>query len=74
MTDGYSVWRMLKKMTNLGCWAHARRKFKDALDLSPKKTGQAKQALSYIQKLYAIENKAQFLSVAERGKKKVSGS
>ncbi|WP_299013457.1 IS66 family transposase [uncultured Photobacterium sp.] len=66
MTDGYSAWRMLETVTHLGCWAHARRKFKDALDLSPKKTGQAKQALSYIQKLYAIENKAQSLSASER--------
>ncbi|MGF1686887.1 IS66 family transposase [Photobacterium japonica] len=66
MTDGYSAWRMLDNMTHLGCWAHARRKFKDALDLSPKKSGQAKQALSYIQKLYAIEKKALSLSAAER--------
>ena len=66
MTDGYSAWRMLDNMTHLGCWAHARRKFKDALDLSPKKSGQAKQALGCIQKLYAIEKKAQSLSAAER--------
>ncbi|SNX50900.1 Transposase IS66 family protein [Vibrio thalassae] len=65
MTDGYSAWRMLDNVQHLGCWAHARRKFKDALDLSPKKVGQAKQALSYIQKLYAIEKKAKNLSPDE---------
>ncbi|MDD1830110.1 IS66 family transposase [Photobacterium sp. ZSDE20] len=74
MTDGYSAWRMLEKVTHLGCWAHARRKFKDALDLSPKKAGQAKQALSYIQKLYAIEKKAQSLSAAERYTLREKGS
>ncbi|WP_444546276.1 IS66 family transposase [Aliivibrio fischeri] len=66
MTDGYSAWRMLDNVQHLGCWAHARRKFKDALDLSPKKTGQAKQALSYIQKLYAVEKKGKNLSSDER--------
>ena len=66
MTDGYSAWCMLDNVQHLGCWAHARRKFKDALDLSPKKSGQAKQALSYIQKLYAIEKKAKNLSPDER--------
>lgn len=66
MTDGYSAWRMLENVTHLGCWAHARRKFKDALDLSPKKGGQAKQALSYIQKLYAVEKKAKSLLPADR--------
>ncbi|MUK93893.1 transposase [Aliivibrio fischeri] len=30
---------MLDNVQHLGCWTHARRKFKDALDLSPKKNG-----------------------------------
>jgi transposase len=66
MTDGYAAWRMLDNITHLGCWAHARRKFKDALDLSPKKAGRAKQALSYIQKLYALEKRAKSLSTQGR--------
>ncbi len=66
MTDGYSAWRMPGKVTHPGCWAHARRKFKDALDLSPKKAGQAGLALSYIQKLYAIEKKTKDLPASQR--------
>lgn len=66
MTDGYAAWRMLNDVTHLGCWAHARRKFKDAIDLSPKKTGKAKQAMSYIQKLYGIEKKIISLKTEER--------
>ncbi len=66
MTDGYAAWRMLDKVTQLGCWAHARRKFNDALNLSPKKAGRPKQALSYIQKLYAIEKRLKDKPVPER--------
>ena len=42
----------------LGCWAHARRKFKEAQDVQPKgKTGRADQGLAFIQKRYAIEKR-----------------
>jgi len=34
MTDGYSAWRMLDNVQHLGCWAHARHKFKVALSES----------------------------------------
>ena len=40
----------------VGCWAHVRRKFKEAQTAQPKgKTGKADMALSMIQKLYRIE-------------------
>jgi len=40
----------------VGCWAHARRKFKDAQTAQPNgKTGKADMALSMIQKFYRIE-------------------
>tara|TARA_R110001583_G_scaffold69896_4_gene198059 strand:+ start:1113 stop:2636 length:1524 start_codon:yes stop_codon:yes gene_type:complete len=40
----------------VGCWAHARRKFKEAQIAQPKgKTGKADMALNMIQKLYRIE-------------------
>jgi len=46
-------------IVSVGCWAHARRKFKDAEKALPKsqknKTGKTQQALSFIQKLYALE-------------------
>lgn len=41
--DGYSVYgslaRQNKEMTLIGCWAHARRKFVEALDESPRRAG-----------------------------------
>jgi hypothetical protein len=42
--------------TLAGCWAHARRKFKEAEIAQPKgKTGKANMALNHIQKLYRLE-------------------
>lgn len=58
MTDGYAAWRMLKSVTHLGCLAHARRKFDEALKAQKQPAGRAKQALEYIGKLYQIEKKA----------------
>lgn len=58
MTDGYAAWRMLKGVTHLGCLAHARRRFDEALKAQKQPTGRAKQALDYIGKLYQIEKKA----------------
>jgi len=55
LCDGYAVYDTLEEVTLSGCWAHARRKFSDALKAQPKKTGKATVALDYIQKLYAIE-------------------
>jgi transposase len=58
MTDGYAAWRMLKGVTHLGCMAHARRRFDEALKAQKHPTGRAQQALEYIGKLYQIEKKA----------------
>jgi transposase len=57
MADGYPGYNALEQThKRLACWAHARRKFIEAQKLQPKgKVGKADQALSYIQKLYAIE-------------------
>jgi transposase len=55
MTDGYSAWRMLKGMRHLGCMAHVRRRFDEALKAQKNPTGRAKEALDMIGKLYRIE-------------------
>ena len=57
-TDGYGAYDQFEKNADimiLGCWAHARRKFSDALEEDNKK---ASEALVYINKLYRIENEA----------------
>jgi transposase len=59
MTDGYAAWRMLKGRAHLGCMAHVRRRFDEALKAQKTPTGRAKEALALIGKLYHIEQIAQ---------------
>jgi transposase len=55
-TDGYEAYeKLVRELTTIvlvGCWAHARRKFEDALQVDRENAG---TILSLIQKLYAIE-------------------
>jgi len=75
-TDGYPGYNAVcKKNGNiqLGCWDHARRKFKDAQSAQPKpKKGKAKKIskadrmLSHINQLYIIERQIKPLSFDEK--------
>lgn len=58
MSDGYEAWRTLDGATHLGCMAHARRKFNDALKARKKPGGPPLQALDFFRKLYEIETLA----------------
>jgi hypothetical protein len=58
MTDGYAAWRMQEGVTHLGCTAHARRRFDEALKAQKNPTGRAKEGLDFIRKLYRIEAQA----------------
>jgi hypothetical protein len=65
-TDGYNVYKHYyadKKVTHLGCWAHVRRKFENALGNDRKR---AEHAMTEIQKLYAIEREAKDFTADER--------
>ena len=67
-TDGYAVYDQFgqrKGITQLGCWAHARRYFERALDTDRERAG---HAMKLIQKLYGIERQARQggLSAAQR--------
>lgn len=62
-TDGYSGYDFLDQrpgIRHLGCWAHARRKFKDAARAQGRnhKDGNADAALRYIIRLYQLEREA----------------
>lgn len=57
MTDGYAAWRMLGRIKHLGCLAHVRRRFDEALKAQKVATGRAKEALDMIGQLYHIEAK-----------------
>jgi len=66
-TDGYGAYDGLHQVTNVGCMAHARRKFMNAKKVQGKgKSGKADKALAKIQKLYGIESHLKGASVETR--------
>ena len=58
MSDGYSAWRTLEGATHLGCMAHSRRRFLDALKARKKGGGPPEQALRFFEQLYRVERQA----------------
>ncbi len=71
-TDDYAGYNAVVKengITQLGCFAHARRKFVDAQKVSPSikgKVSKADMAVHLIAKLYAIEKEIKDKSIEER--------
>ena len=69
-TDGYSGYHGLpEEITVVGCWAHARRKFDEAMKSLPKgkaKNSSAAQGLAYCNLLFKIEEGLVDLSPQER--------
>ena len=68
-SDGYEAYDKLKNI-HLGCWAHCRRRFTDALDSIPRGVKQ-KDTIAYelkamIDKMFAIERKGKDKSIEER--------
>jgi transposase len=79
MTDGYEVYDKIAQATrlvHLGCWAHCRRYFHDALQALPKdRRGPEQLAVRFIDligKLYQVEAQAQRdgVDTAERGRRR----
>jgi transposase len=59
-TDGYQAYGKLENVTLVGCWAHARRKFDEAVKALPKsqqKKSSAGMGLLYCNRLFEIEDK-----------------
>jgi transposase len=61
-SDGFTAYKKFaahtpKNITNLGCWAHARRKFMDIIKISNKK-GIASEVIKKLAELYKIEKDA----------------
>ena len=68
-TDGYGVYHKLPEITVVGCWAHARRKFDEAMKSLPKgkaRNSSAAQGLAYCNLLFKIEEGLAGLSPKER--------
>lgn len=72
--DGYSGYNNLPDITLVGCWAHARRKFNEALKALPAEKSTvavaAKEGLEFCNKLFAIEREIKELSPEERYKRR----
>jgi transposase len=66
--DGYNAVVAANALTHVGCMAHARRKFSEAVKAQGKnkKRGKAHRGLALIQKLYRVEKQARRLDPAER--------
>ncbi|MEY9586679.1 hypothetical protein ABIA14_004868 [Sinorhizobium fredii] len=58
MSDGYTAWRTLNGATHVGCMAHSRRRFVDALKARKKGGGPPEQALKFFEQLSRIESQA----------------
>ena len=58
MSDGYTAWRTLEGATHIGCMAHSRRRFVDALKARKKGGGPPEQALRFFEQLYRVERQA----------------
>lgn len=74
-TDGYQGYhRLPEQIRVVGCWAHARRKFDEALTAVPKEQQSASkpaEALCYIAKLFQMEQDFAALTVEERYAKRL---
>ena len=66
--DGYNAAVVSNGLMHMGCMAHARRKFSDAVKAQGKnrKPGKAQHGLALIQKLYRVEKQAKQLTPQER--------
>lgn len=68
--DGYVGYESVPDVILVGCWAHARRKFDEALKALPphlrKKPSKAQEGVDFINKLFDIERKLKKCTAEER--------
>ena len=66
VSDGYSGYNILSNATRAGCWAHARRKWVEAMpDGATKENALAAKGLEYCSRLFEIEQKLEKLTDKE---------
>lgn len=70
IADAYAGYNDIEGCTNAYCWAHARRKFRDALpsDTEEMERTLPKQAMNKIGKLFAIEKEIELKTPEEKAK------
>lgn len=66
--DGYDGYNKLKTVTRCGCWAHARRKFVEALPTDEKllQTSKGSEGVLYCNKIFSLEREYGELPFEER--------
>ena len=71
-TDGYSGYNGVDGAIHVGCWAHARRRFDEALRAVPKgkRAPTAEQGVAYCSQLFKLEERLKDLSPEERKAKR----
>ena len=58
VTDGYAGYNQVQKVTHCGCWAHMKRKWREAMpDGATVKTSKAAVGFQYCNKLFSLEKK-----------------
>ena len=63
VTDGYAGYNQVAKVTHCGCWAHMKRKWREAMpDGATVKTSKAAVGFQYCNKLFALEKKCAHLN------------
>ncbi len=71
VSDGYSGYNILSKAARAGCWAHARRKWVEAMpDGATQENALAAKGLEYCSQLFEVEQKLEDLTDAERRKQR----
>ena len=72
-TDGYAGYNSVENVTHVGCWAHARRKFNDAVAVLPKgkKGGAALEGEAFCTKLFHMEESLAELTPEDRHTKRL---
>ena len=71
--DGYDGYNKLTDVTRCGCWAHARRKFADAIPTEVKGS-MAEEGFLRINKLYDVEKEISEFPIEERQKQRLERS
>jgi hypothetical protein len=65
-TDGFAGYHSLENVTVVGCWAHVRRKFNDAFQITKASGSPAKIGLDYCNRLFELEREFENMSPKER--------
>ena len=73
-TDGYQGYSAVANAIHAGCWAHARRKFEEAMPKNAPKDNKARIGFEYCQKLFMLERDFENMTPEKRLEKRIEKS